>query len=106
VGQSHFIVVHVLWFGLWISINLGVINIGRPFDAYPFGLLGLLLSVEAILLSVFVLISQSGERAYADTQAELDYEANTRMQRRVEEIERLLRQVATRLPDEGTQRPE
>jgi uncharacterized membrane protein len=97
VGRSHFIVVHVGWFALWVLLNTGVVALAMPFDAYPFGLLGLLLSVEAILLSGFLLISQNRERQQEAIQAEIDYEISVRTHRRVEEIERLLREVAARL---------
>ena len=97
VGQSHFIVVHVFWILVWVAVNTGIVALARPFDAYPFGLLGLLLGVEAILLSGFLLISQNRERQQELLQAEIEYEINVRTSRRIEEIERLVRQIAARL---------
>jgi uncharacterized membrane protein len=97
VGQSHFFVVHGGWFVAWIAINTGLVALARPFDLYPFGLLGLLLGIEAILLTGFLLISQNRERQQEDVQAEIAYEVSVRMQRQLAEIERLVRDVATRL---------
>lgn len=97
VGRSHFIVVHVGWFLLWVAINTGAVALARPFDAYPFGLLGLLLGAEAILLSGFLLISQNRERQQEAVQAEIDYEISVRTHRRVEAIEQLVRDIAMRL---------
>ena len=104
-GHSYFIVTHVGWFLLWIAVNTGIVALARPFDEYPFGLLGLLLSVEAILLSGFLLISQNRERQQELLQAEIEYEINVRTGRRIEEIERLVRAIAARL-DERDERGE
>jgi uncharacterized membrane protein len=49
-GSMLFVYIHVVWFGLWIG--LGVEN-------YPFGLLTMIVSLEAIFLSTFVMISQN-----------------------------------------------
>jgi len=97
VGRSHFFVVHGGWFVLWIVVNTGIVALAPPFDAYPFGLLGLLLGVEAILLTGFLLISQNRERQQEDAQAEIAYEVSVRTYRRIEEIERAVRAIAVRL---------
>ena len=54
-GSMRFVALHVIWFGAWIIINLTVLH----FDPFPFGLLTMLVSLEAIFLSTFVLISQN-----------------------------------------------
>ena len=54
-GSMRFVVLHVIWFGGWIVLNLLV----PDFDPFPFGLLTMLVSLEAIFLSTFVLISQN-----------------------------------------------
>jgi uncharacterized membrane protein len=97
VGRSHFFVVHGGWFALWIVVNTGLVALARPFDAYPFGLLGLLLGVEAILLTGFLLISQNREREQEAIQAEIAYEVSVQTYRRIDEIERTLREIAARL---------
>jgi uncharacterized membrane protein len=70
-GRMYFVYFHVVWFGVWILINLGYLGI-RPFDPYPFGLLTMIVSLEAIFLSTFVLISQNRLSAEADRRADLD----------------------------------
>ena len=70
-GRLYFVYFHVLWFGVWILINLGFFGI-KPFDPYPFGLLTMIVSLEAIFLSTFVLISQNRFSAEADRRADLD----------------------------------
>lgn len=70
-GRMFFVYFHIVWFGAWIFINLGFFGI-EPFDPYPFGLLTMIVSLEAIFLSTFVLISQNRLSAEADRRADLD----------------------------------
>jgi uncharacterized membrane protein len=70
-GRMHFVYFHIVWFGVWILLNLGYLGI-EPFDPYPFGLLTMIVSLEAIFLSTFVLISQNRLSTEADRRADLD----------------------------------
>ena len=70
-GRMYFVYFHIVWFGIWIPINLGLFGI-RPFDPFPFGLLTMIVSLEAIFLATFVLISQNRLSAEADRRADLD----------------------------------
>jgi uncharacterized membrane protein len=70
-GHMYFVYFHIVWFGIWILINLGFFGI-KPFDPYPFGLLTMVVSLEAIFLATFVLISQNRLSAEADRRADLD----------------------------------
>jgi uncharacterized membrane protein len=71
-GKMLFVYLHVVWFGVWILINAGLLPPLRPFDAYPYGLLTMVVSLEAIFLSTFVLISQNRLSEEADRRADLD----------------------------------
>jgi uncharacterized membrane protein len=57
-GRMVFVYVHIVWFGVWIVLNTGRIGV-RPFDPFPYGLLTMVVSLEAIFLSTLVLISQN-----------------------------------------------
>ena len=70
-GRMAFVYFHVVWFGIWIVINLGVFG-NKPFDPFPFGLLTMVVSLEAIFLATFVLISQNRLSVEADRRADLD----------------------------------
>ena len=70
-GRMVFIYVHVVWFGAWILWNQGAFGL-KPFDPFPYGLLTMIVSLEAIFLSTFVLISQNRLAAEADRRADLD----------------------------------
>ncbi len=72
-GSMLFVYLHVGWFVLWILYNVAAP--GR-FDRFPFGLLTLIVSLEAIFLSTFVMISQNREAQRSDIRAQLDFETN------------------------------
>ena len=57
-GSMGFFYVHIAWFGLWFILNTGHLGI-TPFDPYPYGFLTMVVSLEAIFLATFVLISQN-----------------------------------------------
>jgi uncharacterized membrane protein len=77
-GSMRFVYVHIVWFGVWIALNVGLITINHEFDKYPFGLLTMIVSLEAIFLSTFVMISQNRQAARSDLRSELDFENNIR----------------------------
>jgi uncharacterized membrane protein len=65
-GSMTFVYLHVLWFGLWIGLGA---------EKYPYGLLTMIVSLEAIFLSTFVMISQN--RADAKRQVVADQQWTT-----------------------------
>src|SRR5437016_5007110 len=75
-GSMTFVYLHALGFGGWILVNLGTIPGIKPFDPFPFAMLAMIASVEAIFLSTFVLISQNRMAALADKRADLDLQVN------------------------------
>jgi len=77
-GSLNFVYIHGVWFGIWILINIGLIGSALAFDKFPFGLLTMIVSLEAIFLSTFVMVSQNRQAARADIRSELDFETNLR----------------------------
>ncbi|XYH95523.1 DUF1003 domain-containing protein [Sorangium sp. So ce1128] len=75
-GSMTFVFLHAGLFGGWLVVNMGVINGVKPFDPFPFVMLAMIASVEAIFLSTFVLISQNRMQALADKRADLDLQIN------------------------------
>ena len=69
-SSTPFLVLHVIWFLIWIPWNVGLLHL-RPFDPYPFGLLTMIVSLEAIFLSIFVLLAQKREAAIAELREEI-----------------------------------
>lgn len=70
-GRMVFVYVHIVWFGAWILLNNGRLGV-RPFDPFPYELLTMVVSLEAIFLSTFVLISQNRLSVEAERRADLD----------------------------------
>jgi uncharacterized membrane protein len=70
-GHMGFVYAHVAWFGAWLALNTGRLGV-VPFDPYPYGLLTMIVSLEAIFLSTFVLISQNRLSEESDRRADLD----------------------------------
>ena len=69
-GRMAFVYMHMAWFGVWILLNTGRLGV-RPFDPFPYGLLTMVVSLEAIFLATFVLISQNRLSEEAEHRADL-----------------------------------
>ena len=87
-GSMMFVYLHAIVFAVWIIYNLSAVKNG--FDPFPFGLLTLIVSLEAIFLSTFVMLSQNRQSKQADLRAELDYEVNVRAEKEIQEIKEML----------------
>ena len=83
-GSMAFVYVHIVWFALWVSI---------PLEKYPFGLLTMIVSLEAIFLSTFVMISQNRADArrqvFADQQYEMIQEEKKQNELLIEQSKRI-----------------
>jgi uncharacterized membrane protein len=75
-GQLWFILLHAVWFALWIAANSGRIPGLRPFDPFPYAFLTFVVSIEAIFLSLFILLSQNRSNRQAEARAHLDLQIN------------------------------
>jgi uncharacterized membrane protein len=96
-GSISFVVVHALWIGGWILLNLHSVFGIRRWDPFPFVFLASVVSVEAIFLSTFVLIKQSRMSRRADDRAHLDLQINLLAEREMTLMLQMLQSVCTRL---------
>jgi CRP/FNR family transcriptional regulator, cyclic AMP receptor protein len=84
-GSMPFLALNILWFTSWIIIN--TFNVGLPqFDPYPFGLLTMIVSLEAIFLSIFVLISQNRQSEKDRVRSNIDYEVNVKAEMEIAQL--------------------
>jgi CRP/FNR family transcriptional regulator, cyclic AMP receptor protein len=74
-GSMLFVFVNGIWFLLWIVLNTLPVGI-RPFDPYPFSFLTMVVSLEAIFLSCFVLVSQNRQAEKDRVRSDIEYEIN------------------------------
>lgn len=95
-GSTPFLVVHIIWFLVWITWNTGLLGL-PPADPFPFGLLTMIVSLEAIFLSIFVLIGQSREAAIAELREELTLQVNLRIEAEVTKTLQLVAGLYTRM---------
>jgi uncharacterized membrane protein len=95
-SSTPFLLLHLAWFAVWIPWNLGLLGL-RPFDPFPFGLLTMVVSLEAIFLSIFVLMSQKRESAIAELREELMLQVNLRMEEEVTKTLQLVAGLYTRM---------
>src|SRR5215213_6594727 len=77
-GSMFFLLIHAVWFGVWIALNVGIVNVPglSGFDPFPFGLLTMIVSLEAIFLSTFVLISANRQAEKEKVRADIEYDVN------------------------------
>jgi uncharacterized membrane protein len=74
-GSMPFLMINAAWFIIWIALN--EVNLGIPqWDPFPFGLLTMIVSLEAIFLSCFVLVSQNRQAEKDRVRSDIEYEVN------------------------------
>lgn len=76
-GSMPFLIINGVWFASWIILNTVPLGI-PPFDPYPFGLLTMIVSLEAIFLSCFVLVSQNRQTEKDRVRSDIEYEVNVK----------------------------
>jgi uncharacterized membrane protein len=103
-GSMLFVWVHVVWFSLWVLLNVGLIHLPHvsEFDPFPFSLLTMIVSLEAIFLSTFVLISQNRLAAASEKRAELDLQVNLLAEQKATKVLEMLDQITEQLDQVGT----
>jgi uncharacterized membrane protein len=74
-GSMSFLAIHALWFVFWVGLNTLPLGL-TAFDPYPFGLLTMIVSLEAIFLSCIVLISQNRQAQKDRVRSDIEYEVN------------------------------
>ena len=103
-GSMSFVGLHVLWFGLWFLINTKVLPIVKAFDPYPFILLAMIVSVEGVLLSTFVLMKQNRMQKKSDTRDHLNLQIDLLSEKELTKTLQLLRAICEKLEiSQGTE---
>lgn len=95
-SSTRFFVLHAVAFTVWLVWNSAFTPLPK-FDPFPYGLLTMIVSLEAIFLSIFVLMSQSRESAIAELREELTLQVNLRIEEEVTKALHLVAGLYTRL---------
>ncbi len=96
-GTIGFALLHVAWFVVWVVVNTRLVPGIPAFDPYPFQLLAMLVSLEAVLLSTFVLIKQNRMGLRADRRSHLDLQINLLAEKEITKVIQMLDRIADRL---------
>src|SRR5919108_5718268 len=97
-SSGYFLLFHAIWFAFWVLLNWGLIPGLTPFDQFPFGLLTMVVSLEAIVLAIFVLMAQRRESSIAELREEIMLQLLIRAE---EEVTKSLQLVAGLYPRLG-----
>ncbi len=85
-GDIRFVYFSAAWFFVWIILNVDIIPGLKSFDPFPFGLLTMVVSLEAIFLSLFVLISQNRQAAREKIRNDIEYEVNLKAELEIRDL--------------------
>lgn len=100
-GSFTFGVLHVYWFALWVVLNTGLIVWVAPFDPFPFGLLTMIVSLEAIFLSILVLLSQNRAGQVASLREELHLQVDLIAEEEITKVLEILSEIRTKVGIKG-----
>src|SRR3712207_5712096 len=96
-GTLGFVLLHAALVAAWAGINAGLVPAVSAFDPYPFGLLGMLFSLEGVLLASFVLMKQNRMSALAEQRSHLDLQISLLSEQEITKMIGMLEQVSRRL---------
>jgi uncharacterized membrane protein len=97
-GTMMFLVLNIIWFAIWIPVNIGLVPGIKPFDPYPFGFLTMAVSLEAIALAIIVLISQNRASKVDDLRQEVMMQLNILTE---EELTKMMSMLTMLLDKQG-----
>jgi uncharacterized membrane protein len=88
-GSLTFVWIHIVWFSLWIILDLPWWGF-KPFDPFPFTFLTMIVSLEAIFLSAFILMAESKQGRLADQRARVNLEVDMIAEREITKLMELV----------------
>ncbi len=101
-GSMQFLIINGLWFLVWIGANT-LPDKDSQFDPFPFGLLTMIVSLEAIFLSCFVLISQNRQAQKDKIRGDIEYDVNIKAELEIthlhEKVDHIHEQMASKFVD-------
>lgn len=101
MGSMTFVVLHLILFGVWFSVNLGITPL-PVFDPFPFGILTLIVSAEGVLLAIFVLITQNRMSRQANQRAHLNLQISLLSEQETTKLLQKVQAIQDRLGIEQT----
>ena len=96
-GSVSFLFLNIVLFAFWLLWNIGYITGLEPIDPYPFNFLTTAVSLEAIMLSIIVLMSQQRAAKIADAREEVDFQVDVQAERQIETLIRMIEEIQKHL---------
>jgi CRP/FNR family transcriptional regulator, cyclic AMP receptor protein len=91
-GSLTFLIIHIIGFSIYILLNVGLFTFGN-FDAFPFGLLTMVVSLEAIILSTLLLYSSNRQAARDRVRADIEYDVNLKAELQIQHLHEKIDQI-------------
>ena len=91
-GSLSFLIIHILLFALYILLNAGLFRFGN-FDPFPYGLLTMVVSLEAIILSTLLLYSQNRQAARDRVRSDIEYDVNLKAELQIQHLHEKIDQI-------------
>jgi CRP/FNR family cyclic AMP-dependent transcriptional regulator len=95
-GSLTFLILHLVLFGIYILFNVGLFSVGN-FDPFPFGLLTMAVSLEAIILSTLLLYSQNRQTARDRIRADIEYDVNLKAELQIQHLHEKVDQIHSQI---------
>lgn len=102
-GSTAFLIFHIIFFSAWIILNMEIIPGTIAFDPFPYGLLTMIVSLEAIFLAIFILVSQNRSSLVSTLREEVHLRVNLIAE---EEITKALEVLAEIRKEVGIKKPD
>jgi uncharacterized membrane protein len=96
-GSPLFLFLNIFIFVFWLTVNSGFIPGIVPFDPYPFGLLTMVVSLEAIMLSIFVLVAQNRSARISTIRDEVQMQVNFIAEEEITKVLEVLAEIRKKL---------
>jgi CRP/FNR family cyclic AMP-dependent transcriptional regulator len=91
-GSLSFLIIHILLFAVYILLNAGLFRFGN-FDPFPYGLLTMVVSLEAIILSTLLLYSQNRQAARDRVRSDIEYDVNLKAELQIQHLHEKIDQI-------------
>ena len=96
-GSLTFVVLHLLLLIAWLVMNSGKFSGVRPFDRYPFSLLGVIVAVEAVILSSFILMRQNRMMRRGERRDHLNLQIDLLSEKEITKLLQMVRAICGRM---------
>jgi uncharacterized membrane protein len=92
-GSLTFVLLHLVLLIAWLVVNSGEIGWARPFDPYPFSLLGMIVAVEAVILSSFILMRQNRMMRHGERRDHLNLQVDLLSEKEITKVLQMVRAI-------------